>query len=210
MCENLKPDRIKCEGCRTINLAKTGSHPKPDMQMYDKCSPSQRIDCPQVAESPIHPTCIKVCSKEEYNLKKSPKKAAKIPLPYAHGKLMYAVKAGLLVGTVYFTYSQGVWGDQQDVTECVRRWQEYIRSINTRRPPVFDQCGNVIRKESSESIFAPVYAIYKYCVTTCFSGVVKVPLLVKCAYVDYLQALERRKDELAKERQIRRTSKVRD
>lgn len=53
-------------------------------------------------------------------------------------------QAGILVGSVYFTYSQGVWGDQQDVTECIKRWQEYIRSINTRRPPTFDQCGNVI------------------------------------------------------------------
>lgn len=53
-------------------------------------------------------------------------------------------QAGILVGAVYFTYSQGVWGDQQDVTECLRRWAEYIRSINTRRPPTFDQCGKVI------------------------------------------------------------------
>lgn len=49
MCENLKPDRVRCEPCRTINLAKAGSHPKPDMQMYDKCSPTQRMDCPRVA-----------------------------------------------------------------------------------------------------------------------------------------------------------------
>ncbi|XP_023952978.2 uncharacterized protein LOC112056729 [Bicyclus anynana] len=208
MCEDLKPDRIRCEACRTINLAKAGSQPKPDMQMYEKCSPTKRLVCPPVAEFPVQPTCIKVCSKEEYNMKKSPKKVTKIPLPYAHGKLMYAVKAGILVGSVYFTYSQGVWGNQQDVTECIRRWQEYIRSINTRRPPVFDQCGKVIRRDSSESILAPAYAIYKYVVTTCFSGVVKVPLLIKCAYINYLKALERRRDELDKERKIRKTSKV--
>lgn len=53
-------------------------------------------------------------------------------------------QAGILAGALYWTVRQGVWGDQQDVTETVRRWQEYIRSINTRRPPTFDKCGNVI------------------------------------------------------------------
>lgn len=66
MCENLKPDRVRCEPCRTINLAKAGSHPKPDMQMYDKCSPAQRIDCPRVAGNivfslPTSPTTIAYC-----------------------------------------------------------------------------------------------------------------------------------------------------
>ncbi|CAG9789104.1 unnamed protein product [Diatraea saccharalis] len=146
MCENLKADRIRCEACRTINLAKHVKYPKPDMQLYDKCSPAQRIDCSQIPELPIRPTCIKVCTKEEYNLRKSGKKTVtKIPVPYyPHGKLMYAVKAGILVGAVYFTYTQGIWGNQQDTTECIRRWQEYFRSINTRRPPSFDQCGRII------------------------------------------------------------------
>lgn len=53
-------------------------------------------------------------------------------------------QAGILVGSVYFTCSQGVWGNQQDVTECLKRWQEYARSINTRRPPTFDHCGKVV------------------------------------------------------------------
>ncbi|CAH2045941.1 unnamed protein product, partial [Iphiclides podalirius] len=124
--------------------------------------------------------------------------------PYAHGKLMYAVKAGILVGTAYFTYAQGVWGDQNDVTECIRRWQEYIRSINTRKPPIFDQCGNVIKKENNESLLAPVYSIYKSCVTTCFSGVAKMPLVIKCAYIDYLKALERKRAEEEKERKLKK------
>ncbi|XP_050354443.1 uncharacterized protein LOC126776185 [Nymphalis io] len=206
MCENLSPDRIRCEACRTINLAKHINHPKPDMQIYDKCSPIQKIECSRVTELPLHPTCIKVCTKEEYNLRKSGKKPVLPKMPYAHGKLMYAVKAGILVGAVYFTHTQGIWGDQQDVTECIRRWQEYIRSINTRRPPTFDQCGNVIRKECSESLLAPLYAMYKSFVTTCFSGVVKVPLIIKCAYIDYLKALERRQAELDKERKIKKKS----
>ncbi|CAH2094312.1 unnamed protein product [Euphydryas editha] len=207
MCENLNPDRIRCEACRTINLAKHINHPKPDMQMYDKCSPTQKVECARVTELPLHPTCIKVCTKEEYNFKKSGKKVAlpKMP-PYGHGKLMYAVKAGILVGAVYFTYTQGVWGDQQDVTECIRRWQEYIRSINTRRPPTFDQCGHVIKKESTESLVAPLYTMYKNFVTTCFSGVVKFPLIIKCAYIDYIKALERRQAELDKERKIKKKS----
>lgn len=53
-------------------------------------------------------------------------------------------QAGILAGSLYWTVRQGVWGDQQDVTETMRRWQEYIRSINTRRPPTFDKCGNVV------------------------------------------------------------------
>lgn len=53
-------------------------------------------------------------------------------------------QAGILIGAVYFTYTQGVWGSQQESTECIRRWQEYLRSLNTRRPPNFDRCGNVI------------------------------------------------------------------
>lgn len=60
-------------------------------------------------------------------------------------RFVYAPRqAGIIVGSLYFTYTQGVWGDQRQVTECIRRWQEYYRSINTRRPPVFDKCGNVI------------------------------------------------------------------
>ncbi|OWR46979.1 uncharacterized protein LOC116773337 [Danaus plexippus] len=207
MCENLSQDRIRCEACRTINLAKNVNQPKPDMQIYEKCSPTQKI-CSRVPELPIHPTCIKVCSKEEYKLRKSGKKLT-LPVktvPCPHGKLMYAVKAGILVGAVYFTYTQGVWGDQRDVTECIRRWQEYIRSINTRRPPVFDQCGNVIKKESSESIIAPMYLIYKRIVTTCFEGIVKFPMILKCAYIDYIKALERRQAELDQERKIRKRS----
>lgn len=53
-------------------------------------------------------------------------------------------QAGLLAGAVYFTYKQGIWGDQQDVTECIKRWREYVRSINTRRPPTFDSKGCVV------------------------------------------------------------------
>ncbi|KAM3958096.1 uncharacterized protein ACR2FA_007890 [Aphomia sociella] len=206
MCENLKTDRIRCEACRTINLAKHVKHPKPDMQIYEKCSPAETLDCARVTELPLNPTCIKVCSKEEYQLRKSGKKLTmpKMPLPYEHGKLMYAVKAGILVGAVYFTYTQGVWGGQQDVTECIRRWQEYIRSINTRRPPIFDKCGNVIRKENSESVLAPFYSMYKEVVTTCFAGVVKVPLLIKCAYIDYLKALAKKEEEANRERKIRK------
>ncbi|CAF4798153.1 unnamed protein product [Pieris macdunnoughi] len=208
MCENLDPNRLRCEPCRTINLAKHIKQPKPNMQVYEKCSPTHKFDCPRVTELPLHPTCIKVCTKEEYEARTCPGKVQvpKIGPVYAHGKLMYALKAGILVGAVYFTYTQGVWGDQQDVTECISRWQEYIRSINTRRPPIFDMCGNVIRKESTESLLAPAYAMYKSIVTTCFSGVVKVPLLVKCAYLDYLKAIEKMKDEEARERQIRKKS----
>ncbi|KAG6463158.1 hypothetical protein O3G_MSEX013708 [Manduca sexta] len=144
MCENLDPNRVRCDVCRTINLAKHVKHPKPDMQIYEKCRPVEKVPCTRVTELPLNPTCIKVCTKEEYKLKKGGKTVVPRMPYYAHGKLLYAVKAGLLVGSVYFTYTQGVWGDQQDVTECLKRWQEYIRSINTRRPPTFDQCGNVI------------------------------------------------------------------
>ncbi|KAL0869356.1 hypothetical protein ABMA27_007607 [Loxostege sticticalis] len=159
------------------------------------------------SELALNPTCIKVCTREEYNLRKSGKKLTmpKMPLPYGHGKIMYAVKAGILVGAVYFTYTQGIWGDQQDVTECIRRWQEYLRSINTRRPPTFDARGCVIKKDNNESLLAPVYMIYKEIVTSCFSGVVKVPLLIKCAYVDYLKALERKEAEAALERKIKKS-----
>ncbi|KOB72629.1 Interleukin-12 receptor subunit beta-2 [Operophtera brumata] len=126
MCDNLNTGRVRCDVCRTINLAKHVK-PNPDMQMYDKCSPPVKVDCGRVTQLPLNPTCIRVCTKEEYNLKKGGKKIA-----------------GILVGAVYFTYSQGVWGEQRDVTECIRRWQEYVRSINTRRPPTFDSCGKVI------------------------------------------------------------------
>ncbi|XP_050666103.1 uncharacterized protein LOC126966185 [Leptidea sinapis] len=208
MCENLSPSRIRCEACRTINLAKHLNQPKPNMQVYDKCSPTQRVACPQVPELPLQPTCIKVCTKEEYRAKTCPGLYGpkKVPLTYPHGKLMYGVKAGILLGAVYFTYSQGIWGDQQDVTECLCRWQEYIRSINTRRPPVFDEFGNVIRKEATESILAPAYSIYKTIVTTCFAGVVKVPVLMKCAYVDYLKALKKKQEHDDRERKIRKKS----
>ncbi|CAK1583353.1 unnamed protein product [Parnassius mnemosyne] len=200
-------NKVKCEPCRTINLAKHVRQPKPDMQVYEKCTPTQKIECSRVTELPIHPTCLKVCTKEEYCMLQSGKKYAlpkKMSVPYAHGKLMYAVKAGILVGAVYFTYTQGVWGDQQDVTECIRRWQEYMRSINTRRPPVYDRCGNVVREENAESFLAPLYSIYKNFITTSFAGVVKVPLIVKCAYLDYLKALERKQADEEKERKLKK------
>ncbi|XP_075982759.1 uncharacterized protein LOC142980997 [Anticarsia gemmatalis] len=203
MCESKK--RASCDVCRTINLAKHVNAPKPDMQQYDKCVPVNKFPCPRVTELPLNPTCIKVCSKEEYKIRKSGSKPLAPKMPYyVHGKLMYAVKAGILIGSVYFTYTQGVWGDQRDVTECLKRWSEYIRSLNTRRPPAFDHCGKVIKKESVESLIAPLYALYKNFVTTCFSGVVKVPVLVKCAYFDYLKALERKHQEEVKERRIRK------
>ncbi|KAI8425351.1 hypothetical protein MSG28_007112 [Choristoneura fumiferana] len=203
MCD--KKPGYPCEACRTINLAKDPKL-KPDMQMYDKCSPTKKIDCGRVTELPIKPTCIKVCTKEEYHeMRMGGKKVVKVgPLGYGHGKMMYAIKAGLLVGAVYFTYTQGVWGDQQDVTECMARWSEYVRSLNTRRPPVFDACGKVIRKENPESIIAPLYSMYKEFVTNFFSGVVKLPLVVKCAYFDYLKEMERKAQEDLKERRIRR------
>ncbi|XP_068619394.1 uncharacterized protein [Battus philenor] len=199
MCDN----KVRCEPCRTINLAKQIKQPKPDMQIYDKCAPTQKIECSRVTELPIQPTCLKICRKEDLEVKKpGTKKMPKVP--YAHGKLMYAVKAGILVGAVYFTHSQGVWGGQKDVTECVHRWQEYMRSINTRKPPVFDKCGNVVRKESCESLVAPLYSLYKSLVTTCFSGIVKVPMIIKCAYIDYLKALERKEAEEVKERKLKK------
>lgn len=37
-----------------------------------------------------------------------------------------------------------------------------------------------------------------------FSGVVKVPLIIKCAYIDYLKALEKKQAEDDKERKIRK------
>ncbi|KPJ10061.1 hypothetical protein RR48_05696 [Papilio machaon] len=198
MCDN----KERCEPCRTINLAKHINQPKPDMQIYDKCTPPRKIECGRVTELPIHPTCINICTKELQL--KSAKKLPKVTAPYAHGKLMYLVKAGILVGTAYFTYSQGVWGDQNDSTECIRRWQEYMRSINTRKPPLFDKCGRVVKKENNESLLAPLYSFYKSFVTTCFSGIVKIPVHVKCAYLDYLKALERKEAEEAKERKLRK------
>ncbi|CAG4931106.1 unnamed protein product [Parnassius apollo] len=199
-------NKVKCEPCRTINLAKHVNQLKPDMQIYEKCMPTQKIECSRVTELPIHPTCLKVCTKEEYSMLQSGKKHAspKMSVPYAHGKLMYAVKAGILVGAVYFTYAQGVWGNQQDVTECVRRWQEYMRSINTRRPPVYDRCGHVVREENTESLLAPFYSIYKNFITTSFAGVVKIPLIVKCAYLDYLKALEKKQADEEKERKLKK------
>ncbi|XP_026734494.1 uncharacterized protein LOC113498616 [Trichoplusia ni] len=200
-----KKERVRCDVCRTINLAKHVKHPKPDMQMYEKCTPVEKYSCPRVAELPLKPTCIKVCSREEFKLKRSGQAVVMPRMPhYVHGKLLYAVKAGILIGSVYFTYTQGVWGDQQEVTECLRRWQEYIRSINTRRPPIFDHCGNVIKKDTVESFVAPLYAMYKSAVTTCFAGVVKVPLIIKCAYLDYLKALEKKHEEAALERKLKR------
>lgn len=44
MCENLNTSHVRCDVCRTINLAKHVK-PNPDMQMYDKCSPAEKIDC---------------------------------------------------------------------------------------------------------------------------------------------------------------------
>ncbi|KAJ8713840.1 hypothetical protein PYW08_007460 [Mythimna loreyi] len=203
-CDNLKQERIRCDVCRTINLAKHLKRTKPDMQIYEKCTPSEKF-CPASPHHPLTPTCIKVCSKEEYKIRKGGKTVALPSIPhYVHGKLMYAIKAGIIVGSIYFTYTQGVWGDQRDVTECVRRWQEYVRSINTRRPPVFDQCGNVIRKDTVENVMGPVYTMYKSAVTTCFAGVVKVPILIKCAYFDYLKALEKKKDDYEKEKKIKK------
>ncbi|XP_022817387.1 uncharacterized protein LOC111350187 [Spodoptera litura] len=196
-------DRLKCDVCRTINLARHVKHPKPDMQIYEKCTPTQKYSIRE--DSHLHPTCIKVCTREEYKLKKSGQTVAVPRVPhYVHGKLMYAIKAGIIVGSLYFTYTQGVWGDQRQVTECIRRWQEYYRSINTRRPPIFDKCGNVIKKDTVESILGPVYAMYKSAVTTCFAGVVKVPLLIKCAYFDYLKALEKKQEEEARERKLKK------
>ncbi|XP_047994776.1 uncharacterized protein LOC125232966 isoform X2 [Leguminivora glycinivorella] len=126
------------------------------------------------------------------------------PVPYGHGKLMYAVKAGLLAGAVYFTYTQGVWGDQRDVNEAIARWQEYIRSMNTRRPPIFDKCGHVIKKDNPESVIAPAYALYKHFVTLCFSGIVKLPQILKCQYLDYLKAIEKKKLDEIRERKLRK------
>lgn len=200
-----EPDRVKCDVCRTINLARHVKHPKPDMQMYEKCTPAEKF-CVR-GDPPLHPTCIKVCTKEEYKMKKSGQSVVIPRKPhYAHGKLLYAVKAGIVVGSLYFTYTQGVWGDQRQVTECIRRWQEYFRSINTRRPPIFDKCGNVIKKDTVESLLGPLYSAYKSAVTTCFAGVVKVPLMIKCAYFDYLKALERKHEELVKERKLKKRS----
>ncbi|XP_035449467.1 uncharacterized protein LOC118275565 [Spodoptera frugiperda] len=196
-------DRLKCDVCRTINLAKHLKHPKPNMQMYEKCPQTEKYSIRE--EYHLHPTCIKVCTKEEYKMKKSGQSPVVPRVPhYVHGKLMYAVKAGIIVGSLYFTYTQGVWGDQRQVTECIRRWQEYYRSINTRRPPVFDKCGNVIKKDTVESILGPAYSLYKSAVTTCFAGVVKVPLLIKCAYFDYLKALEKKAEEEARERKLKK------
>lgn len=39
-----------------------------------------------------------------------------------------------------------------------------------------------------------------------FKGVVKFPLIIKCAYIDYIKALERRQAELDKERKIKKRS----
>lgn len=52
------------------------------------------FDTISVSELALNPTCIKVCTREEYNLRKSGKKLTmpKMPLPYGHGKIMYAVK----------------------------------------------------------------------------------------------------------------------
>ncbi|PZC74554.1 uncharacterized protein LOC110379533 [Helicoverpa armigera] len=199
----IKTERVRCDVCRTINLAKHLKHPKPDMQMYEKCAPREKF-CPQ-PDIPLHPTCIKVCSRHEYKMKKSGQTVAIPRMPYyVHGKLLYAIKAGIIVGSLYFTYTQGVWGDQREVTECLRRWSEYLRSINTRRPPVFDQCGNVIKKDTVETMAGPLYSIYKSAVTTCFAGVVKVPLLIKCAYFDYLKAMEKKKMEEEMERKLKK------
>ncbi|XP_049878076.1 uncharacterized protein LOC126375221 [Pectinophora gossypiella] len=204
-CANLKPDRMRCEAARTINMAKYIQQHKPNMQIYEKCVPPPP-PCISLPEMPVNPTCIRVCNKEEYKLRTCPPKISLPHVPIGHGKLMYAVKAGLLVGAVYFTYSQGVWGDQQDVTECARRWQEYMRSFNTRRPPNFDKCGKVIVKETTDSLIAPLYAIYKELVTTIFAGVVKFPTILKCMYTNYLKALEQKDLEEAKERKIRKKS----
>lgn len=35
-------DRLKCDVCRTINLAKHLKHPKPNMQMYEKCPQTEK------------------------------------------------------------------------------------------------------------------------------------------------------------------------
>ncbi|CAB3246347.1 unnamed protein product [Arctia plantaginis] len=202
MCDK---NRVSCDVCRTINLAKHVKQPKPEMHIYDKCTPVQKFVCPTVTELPLKPTCIKICTKEEYKIRKTGHKPLQYKPPYyGHGKCMYAVKAGILAGSIYFTYTQGIWGDQREVTECLRRWSEYIRSLNTRRPPTFDHCGNVIKKDSVDSLLAPVYNLYKSFVTTCFSGVVKVPLLIKCAYLEYLKELERKHADAVKERQIRK------
>ncbi|XP_026315022.1 uncharacterized protein LOC113226565 isoform X2 [Hyposmocoma kahamanoa] len=148
---------------------------------------------------PMNPACIKVCSKEEYWKRVRGIKPPKPPLPHiGHGKIIYLVKAGILAGSLYWTVRQGVWGDQQDVTETMRRWQEYIRSINTRRPPAFDKCGNVILKEQ-DSIISPIYALYKSFVTNIFSGIYKFPVVIKCMYIDYLNELEKnRRDAKAR------------
>lgn len=44
-----KKERVRCDVCRTINLAKHVKHPKPDMQMYEKCTPVEKYSCPRVA-----------------------------------------------------------------------------------------------------------------------------------------------------------------
>ncbi|KAJ2942074.1 hypothetical protein O0L34_g10991 [Tuta absoluta] len=192
-----------CEPCRTINLARTRER-KPDMQLYDKCK--MRQPCIPIAELPVNPVCIKVCDREEYIRCTCPKPTVKTYPHIGHGKLMYVVKAGLLAGAVYFTYAQGIWGDQRDVDECMRRWQEYMRSLSTRRPPTFDKCGKVVAKETSDTILGPLYNMYKAAVTTVFAGVVKFPSIIKCMYLDYQKTMMQKEIEEAKERKIRRKS----
>ncbi|CAG9105963.1 unnamed protein product [Plutella xylostella] len=184
-----------CEPCRTINLAKPIKMDKPDMGMYEKDCSGIKVQCPQ-PDRPLRPTCIKVCTNENEKGKGVPRPPP--PPYYAHGKLMWGVKAGILAGAIYFTYKQGVWGDQREAMECLDRWSEYAKSLNTRRPPQFDKCGNVIKTEGGVSLLQPVYIIYKEIITTCFSGVVKIPMMIKCAYTDYVTALERHWDDTKK------------
>lgn len=206
MCENLKADRVRCGGCKTINLANTASHPKPNMEVYEKpCTPPVKMEC-KPPDLVVHPTCIKVCSKDELKLCQQGKSMPlpKRPVIAPHGKIAYLVKAGILVGTAFFTYNQGVWGEQAQAVECWSRWKEYMKSINSRQPPTFDACGNVVKTEIGGSLIAPLYDFYKDIITSCFSGVVKLPQILKCAYIDYLKAAEKRKDELARERKLKK------
>ncbi|GBP58395.1 hypothetical protein EVAR_40965_1 [Eumeta japonica] len=53
-------------------------------------------------------------------------------------------RACVLATVTWWTWNEGVWGDQRDAAECAARWREYIEAIHTRRPPAYDRCGRVI------------------------------------------------------------------
>ncbi|EZA60256.1 hypothetical protein X777_13345 [Ooceraea biroi] len=163
---------------QTINLSDPKTCVRPTVQRLVSADKDSRTDTNRASNyCAPRPVTIKVCTRQDTQRKCPPKLCdcpAQLP-PLSSGEklcrlVMFLMKGAICTGLIYWTCSEGFWGDSTKTEDLYYRMMRSIAHAIDGRPPDASDLPHLDRMKYS------ALQVYNRMVVRCMDIIVSVPL----------------------------------